>query len=415
MAFKKTSEGRVFFQGSGNGTSANDPRAPVKSAPQGVPAAAQGGPTQLQIVALLRSLNEKLKTTQVERNAMRAELDNYRRAMDGLQGKAGRAERAEQLAQETMKELEETRKLILDIEERQAAVEKENKSNSEKIRIGAGSYRDLAKRLQSSEQKQEEIGRKVEEAAAQQGRIMRQIEKAIEDRTRFMRKIERIEETVIQTRDALNAKAMVLLTDQAIAGAVPADIDEALKMPQEPGVPTAIPDEELVPDPWGNRRSLQAAAIVLLIVAGILAGWAVTEIRRSPSFVESAEFQINEQMPPPAAEPETAAGADAILDKWQVHDDTSAFAGKEETVPAPATRDPDPADDIGIDLTDQEKVQKMLEENPDALAAELNKIEPSSPVETAMAEPEKVSKPETAPAETTQASLPAGETISPTE
>jgi hypothetical protein len=243
MAFKKTTEGRVFFQGSGNGSSANDgrnnpksvaPRQPVDTRPE--PGSAHQGPTQLQILALLRSLNEKLKATQVERNTMRAELENYRHAMDNLQTKANRGERAEQMAKETMKELEETRKLLLDLEERQSGIEKEGKANSEKIRVGAGTYRDLAKRLQTSEQKQEEIVRKVEETGAQQAKIMRQIEKAIEDRTRFMRKIERIEETVVQTRDALNAKAMVLLTGQNVAGSVSADIDDVFRA-QEPGIP----------------------------------------------------------------------------------------------------------------------------------------------------------------------------------
>jgi hypothetical protein len=139
MAFKKTTEGRVFFQGSGNGSSANDgrnnpksaaPRQPVDTRPE--PGSAHQGPTQLQILALLRSLNEKLKATQVERNSMRSELENYRQAMDNLQTKANRGERAEQMAKETMKELEETRKLLLDLEERQSGIEKEGKANSEK-------------------------------------------------------------------------------------------------------------------------------------------------------------------------------------------------------------------------------------------------------------------------------------------
>lgn len=384
MAFKKTTEGRVFFQGSGNGSSANDgrnnaksaaPRQPVDTRPE--PGSAHQGPTQLQILALLRSLNEKLKATQVERNSMRSELENYRQAMDNLQTKASRGERAEQMAKETMKELEETRKLLLDLEERQSGIEREGKANSEKIRVGAGTYRDLAKRLQSSEQKQEEIVRKVEETGAQQAKIMRQIEKAIEDRTRFMRKIERIEETVVQTRDALNAKAMVLLTGQNVAGSVSADIDDVFKA-QEPGIPTAIPDTEYQPGAWSNARGLQAAAILLLVVGGILAGWAVSEIRQ-PGINNTGEFQAAETTPPAAAEENLTEQADAIVDKWRVSEDTSAFSGTEQTEnpPAATVTEPDPSDDIGIDITDQITLQKMLEEDPDALAAELNKLEPS--------------------------------------
>ncbi len=407
MGFKKTTEGRVFFQGSGNGGSANDAPASTRSAREQQPPPGQSAPTQLQILALLRSLNEKLKATQVERNAMRSELDNYRRTMEGLQSRAAQGERAEKLANETMKELEETRKLLLDLEERQSGVEKENKSNSEKIRVGAGSYRDIAKRLQMSEQKQEEIGRKVEETGAQQAKIMRQIEKAIEDRTRFMRKIERIEETVVQTRDALNAKAMVLLTDQNIAGAVPADFEDTFKIPQEPGIPTAIPDEELATGIWTNARGLQAAAIMLLLVGGVLAGWAVSEIRGSPRVTETNELQAIETTPPAATQTQTETAltdqADAIVDKWSVSENTAAFSESTQT----ATTTPDPSDDIGIDLTDEVKLQQMLADDPDALAAELNKIEPSDETAETQAAIEPSAGTETPPATETQiASLP---------
>ncbi|MCE7887345.1 MAG: hypothetical protein DYH13_07575 [Alphaproteobacteria bacterium PRO2] len=418
MAFKKTTEGRVFFQGSGNGSSANDgrtaaktpaPRQSVDTRPE--PGSAHQGPTQLQILALLRSLNEKLKATQVERNTMRAELENYRHAMDSLQTKANRGERAEQMAKETMKELEETRKLLLDLEERQSGIEKEARANSEKIRVGAGSYRDLAKRLQTSEQKQEEIVRKVEEASAQQAKIMRQIEKAIEDRTRFMRKIERIEETVVQTRDALNAKAMVLLTGQNVAGSVSADIDDVFKA-QEPGIPTAIPSTEAAPGTRSNARGLQAAAILLLVVGGILAGWAVSEIRQ-PGISNTQEYQAIETAPPAAEETNLTEQADAIVDKWRVSEDTSAFSGAEQTQnPPAAVAEPDASDDIGIDITDQITLQKMLEENPDALAAELNKLEPSD----IAAEPETApQEPSAAPAagEIKTASLPPAEETAP--
>ncbi len=406
MAFKKTSEGRVFFQGSGsNGNSSNDaPAAPRQSSSQSAakpvpqrpdtrpePGSANTGPTQLQILALLRSLNDKLKATQVERNTIRTELENYRRSVDQLQNKADMGARAEKIAQETLKEMAETRKILLDMEERQVGFEKETKSNAEKIRLGAGSYRDILKRMETSEQKQEEVVRKVEETAAQQAKIMRQIEKAIEDRTRFMRKIERIEETVIQTRDALNAKAMVLLTDQNIAGApgnmYGADLDTDKSTQQEPGIPAAVPEEEIHIDTWTNSRTLQAAAILLLVAGGILAGWAVSEIQR-PALTEAGEFQISEYNAPiapgtTAAEKAAQENVDPIVDKWRVSKDTSAFSeGQAQTAPrvAAAMETPDTANDIGaIDLNDQAAIQKMLEEDPDALAAELNKLESSAP------------------------------------
>lgn len=379
MGFKKTSEGRVFFQGADGNNTAGEARSSAK--PMSGSQQVQVGPTQLQILSLLRSLNDKLKMTQTERAAMRTEIDEYRRSMGLLQDKAHKGERAEKIAQETLKELEETRKLVLDLEERQSGVEKEQKASSERIRTSVGGYRELAKRIETTEQKQDEITRKVEETVAQQARVMRQIEKAIEDRTRFMRKIERIEETVIQTRDALNAKAMVLLTDQNISGSVSTDIDNSLKA-SAPGIPAALPEEKIQAEAWSASRALQAAAILLLVIGAILAGWAVSEMRRAEK-PDSGEFQISDNTEAVAAAPsagenyteqnvstDSSQKIDEIVNKWNVNENTEAFASEKK---------PDPTDDIGtIDLNDQAKLQRMLEENPDALAAELNKIEPSS-------------------------------------
>lgn len=392
MSFKKTSEGRIFFQNSGVDNANDEPLAAAKSSqrPTGrradVPPA-DTGPTQLQILALLRSLNEKLKATQVERNAMRIELDEYRQAIDALQSKPQVPNPADHIAEEVFKELEDTRKLLLDLEERQAGIEREHKSNSEKIRIGVGSYRDLIKRMDAADQKQEDMARLVNETAAQQTKITRQIEKAIEDRTRFMRKIERIEETVIQTRDALNAKAMVLLTDQNIAGAIPADLDTSFPQ-SRPGVPTALPEEKEASPSSINSRAFQATAIILLLIGGIIAGWAVSALQ-SPQASNSGEFQITSDTDVATPAQNTADQAaitaanedvDAIVNKWSVSEDTSAFGpaqDKADEIPAPSAINP--ADDIGtLDLNDTQALEKMLEDNPDALASELNKIEPGS-------------------------------------
>ncbi len=412
MAFKKSTEGRVYFQGAGGRD--EEPR---ENAPPIRPSTdTAGAPAQLQILALLRSLNDKLKATQTERNAMRAELDNYRRAMDALQDKAYKGERAERVAQETLKELAETRKLMLDIEERQAGIEKETKLSSEKLRVGLGGYQNLLKRLETAEQKQDGVVRRLDEATAQQEKIMRQIEKAIEDRTRFIRKIERIEETVIQTRDALSAKAMVLLTDQNMPGGSIADDESPLNLTREPGVPTAIPDDEFTPQGWNVSRSLQAAAILLLVVGGILAGWAVSETQRPQGLIGSGEFRITDESPQqPVQQRDSAPVENAektvgnILSQWNGSGETTSLpeqpADTEQTsteFTAPAINEP--ADDIGtLDLNDTAKIQQMLENDPDALASALNGIEPGS-------ETIETTAPETDAAETKIASLPPRET-----
>jgi TPR repeat protein len=180
---------------------------------------------------------------------------------------------------------------------------------------------------------------------------------------------------------------------------------------RSPAFPTAIPDTELEPGSWSNARGLQAAAILLLVVGGVLAGWAVSEIRQ-PGIDGAQEYQVVETAQPAIEETNLTEQADAIVDKWRVSEDTSAFSGTEQTEnPLAAITEADPSDDIGIDITDQVTLQKMLEEDPDALAAELNKLEPSD----VAAEPETVLQEPAAPAaeEIKTASLPPAEETAP--
>jgi len=106
-----------------------------------------------------------------------------------------------------------------------------------------------------------------------------------------MRKIERIEETVIQTRDSLNAKAMVLLTEQGVAAQetdladglsedLDAQIEEATRLASiqtpkkkaksENDVYAQLPSTE----PWWKNPSVYGATagITAFLLAGLLIG-----------------------------------------------------------------------------------------------------------------------------------------------
>lgn len=431
MGFKRTTEGRVFFQGSGGG--ANDP----------IPAAPN---TQIQILSLLRALNEKLQDTQADRRKMRQDLETYRAMVDNLtnksrqseeaykaleskirQGGGGsdpRAAKAEQLAQELAKELEETRKLMLDLEDKADKADKGvimlNTQIGETRKVNedlAGNYKNLAERLNQTETKQQELGTKLEETFSLHDRLARKIDKAIEDRARFMRKIERIEETVIQTRDALNAKAMVLLTNGGQQGqSETALLDHAASPPlSAPLAPEGAEENssspELVANPggayvsaiagaawWRRRIKLEAVAVGSILIASVLVGWLISEIQK-PSFDPLDQTALLETKPAVSplnsneeglkiADFETPAEQNAAAEQatpepeseWTVKPAQDQFAEditEPETAPVP-TMNPATNDVGAIDLNDQEKLAELLEDNPDALATELNKIEPSN-------------------------------------
>lgn len=447
MGFKRTSEGRVFFQG---GT-AEQGETPLRSAGRnGVEpplANLQSQQTQVQILTLLKALNERLKATQADRARMERELEAYRTVIEGLEERAGRSERAyldlerkiagvatqgpgqtEELLQETLKELQETRRHILDLEDkaeragqgvaaltgRQVALETLQREQAEKAAASASGFAELGRRIRENEEKQESLSARIEETGAQQARLIRKVDKAIEDRIRFMRKIERIEETVIQTRDSLNARAMVLLTDQGAATAVDRDLapdfgPESFQAPRFH--PAHEEDGETVPlARWGKPYRMRALGLSMLVVASLVGGWFIGELQK-PQFPEELAAYI---MPPdetlrdetqgvaepvgiaeaePAAETEASYSGEetgiAALD-WGV--DTKAALsgtneGEEARAPA-ADREIRPLnDDIGtLDLGRPEDVEALLEKTPEEAAALLNTLEPSPPTVAAEAE-----------------------------
>ena len=423
MGFKRTSEGRVFFQGS-DGSANDQPGQPGRlSNGQTTQKAQQAGrpatghmhnqQTQTQIVTLLKTLNERLKLTQAERNKMRHELDAYRDVIEGLESKAERSEKAyldleqkiahsgrnddnisETLAQDALREMEETRKLLLNLEnqvskhqqvgdqilKKQGLLETTQQKHAQKMLEHGSTAATLTKRVKESEARHENLTLKIEATTGEQAKLGRKLDKAMEERARFMRKIERIEETVLQTRDSLNAKAMVLLTDQNVAAQEAGDFDPSIDEHLFAAEARQATDRQAQDTQKSEWNSLKTTGVAALVVVGVLGGWAISEIQK-PNLPQISFVGQNA--------PETTVSVDSAIDTlpgtttseaiaamdWSIQSDTSDFA----TNSASATQT-DVFDDIGtLNLNDQEQVQALLDNNPQALASALNSVEPGDP------------------------------------
>ena len=405
MGFKKTSEGRVYFQGVEESAPQQQDRLKGKK-PE---VSNQSTPhTQMQIVTLLKTLNERLKITQAERNKMAKELEAYRSLIEDLQNKTERSERAylsleqklsksgaaggkhaEIFARDALKELEETRSLLSELDKKAtradrnaSALKKLQLDQAEKMAVSINHTVALTKRLKDTEERQEQIGVRVDDAISQQGRLTRKIDKAIEERTRFMRKLERIEETVLQTRDSLNAKAMVLLTEQGVAAQDNVSLDQ-------PEVLTAETQQKPDVSESEDNRTLHAIGIGLLVLAGLLGGWLMSELNKS-DVQQVTTTQIETQQTANVQQSEI----DMTEMEWSVQQDTSAF---NEAGMAASGFDLAPVntlnDDIGtLDLNNEAQLEALLSENPDAVAAALNEIEPPNPLPENIIAPDPVQK-----------------------
>ncbi len=450
MGFKRTSEGRVFFQGAEGSANDEGPKPHVgqgfkPAAPRPTNGHMHDQQTQMQIVTLLKTLNERLKETQAERNVMRKELDAYRDVIGELENKAERGEkayieleqkldrgsqtksnRAEELASEALREMEETRKLLLEIEgkteyvdseistlktnverhnqvgnqiiKKQNILEKAHQQNTSKISEHSAVAAKLVQRIKTGEERYEDLSDKVEKTGTEQSRIARKLDKAIEERARFMRKIERIEETVIQTRDSLNAKAMVLLTDQDIAGVpalenqseVGAAVAQTLQKETPPSVSASAPATKKKPW-WKAIYSGKTAIIVPLLLTGVIGGAVLGGIKipylpqlEFPDFKATDASHETVAITPQKLSAQSPSSRDVTLNApreiadmdWTITPETS-----------PEQKDINPAspaaafnDDIGaLDLNDEAQVKAALEGDTQKLALALNNIEPTDP------------------------------------
>lgn len=406
MGFKRTTDGRVFFQGADTANDAEDQQPQQQEQAQTALSQA-GGQSQMQILALLKSLNERLKTTQAERNYMRRQLDGYRQIIESLEDKAERNEqsyaklekailtggvkggdsapqmqRTEALMKETLKEMAETRRMIIEIEDKAeradrnaSSLQKMQQDQAQKMARNTASYAQMLKRLNETEDKQQTIAAKLDDAISEQAKLVRKIDKTIEDRARFMRKIERIEETVIQTRDALNAKAMVLLTDQGAGIDEEQTLGEALLQqpaPQKVEQPEIASAATVAAAQAQDKRGLYIKAGViataLLVMAGVV-GWVVADMKTPEATIVAPQ----EMMPSERAE--------APPSQWEIQRDTEAFAPQAVKGSTQLSAEQSAAlgalDDIGtITVEDDRQLMELLDENPEALATALNDIEP---------------------------------------
>ena len=453
MGFKRTPEGRVFFQGS---DSANDEAPPtLKQSRPSNPSPQMRSPltgekTQGQIVTLLKTLNERLKVTQADRDRMMGELEKHRQIIEDLEDKASRSEKLaldleDKLEKQTkiaaatnnkdaIKELEETRRALAEMQRTQNA---HNKAISDRITKSSSGINALHKRIESTEAKQSVIDERIEAALTEQAKIIRKVDKAIEDRARFMRKIERIEETVIQTRDALNAKAMVVLTEQGvnspneaisegISKYLPADLEEQIseaaqkakrvqdiqtpqkKTHEDTGMYAKKKQDKAL---WQNASFYGAltGGLAFLLAIAVISGLALNDWQlpsRNTELSEDMRAQVESYYQTPqtprneTVETQSTQGQAIENLDWSVEgqlDSTQAEQASQDDLQstiddltnemAGTESAENTNDDIGtVDVNDSEQLARIMEDNPQQVASALNEIEPRTPAPEAQEE-----------------------------
>lgn len=341
--------------------------------------------------------------------------------------------RAEEQAK-AAKELAEKHKGLEDqtkgLEDKHKTLEKAQKDQNEKMVNNVAAYVALTKRMGEAETRADTLENKIEDASSEYLKLDRKIDKVIEDRNRILRKVERIEQAVLETRDALNAKAMVLLTDQGVGGIDMPQITDQTLQTDPLALQKRMQEEAMMPW-WRKPVRIQATSLALLMLVILLIGWIMSAANRPE--VISQRPQPTAMAPPtvvldPPKYEETAANEetapimeDEILEQIDFAEQTQT-AAVEEQAPEPDFQkrppeivektDAPPAEpaatetetasahgitihkgvedpaaikkDKPLDINNDAEMLAAMNENPQKVAERLNQIEPGE-VEVAAA------------------------------
>ena len=274
--------------------------------------ARNGAPRDAKVIGLLNQLGERMIRGESKDAAFERTLSRCISLIENLEERAIRAETAEAV-----------------LRARQEKIEDEYSAQYDKI------------------EKAVLLADRIDEAIAQQQRLNRRMEKVTQDKVRMIQKLERIEETVIETQDALRATALVITPPSRQEEPQPALGGFAAWM--------------------SGPMRMQAAGITALVALAILGGWAASRMQLSG--MPQIAFSQEDLEP---AEETALAQATPIEQPAQDYSYTETPAEPE------AVADAETPVETPVEMMDGDQLAAAFDEDPDALAAQLNAIEPAS-------------------------------------
>lgn len=293
-----------------------------------------------EIVSLLNQVAKRLSRNEQERKTL---LQLVRKQNDSLLNLKDKSGKSEQIQMALIK--------------RQEKIEREQKANEGRLDKAAT------------------LADKLEETISQQNRLFRRMEKITTDRARMVRKLERIEEVVMETNDAINAKAMVLLTDKNVAGKT--DLPQMSAKRELESIDVNKPSNENH-SLWRTPQRLQAAIVVVLLLLISFSGWGVRHIDKLMS-APSHTFKTatTKQLHAPVELYSTSTDATVFAERLAV-----PVTSTPQEIPArietPANMETPVRKATPVTYSDEDSLLAKMLKDPNALAKELNRLAPAT-------------------------------------
>ncbi len=279
------------------------------AAPQ-VPAS----PTQqIQIVRLLRDLGDRLRQSEKEREILWKELDTCRKLLTDIEDKTNNTEKA-YLSIEHKLNAQSTDIQSLSEQASAQVIAPQIAEESEEAKEFRKTIEDKISALETTTGS---AVLRIEDAISENGKLARRIEQVTQERAKLIQKMEEMEETLEETQNALKAKALVLLTDQALASKTmlpqaPAwSGNDTLRTQAAPVSPSEALGLESSPW-WKSKKSnhMNKTALASIIVLGLFGGWVISKAGMpSLSILSTEQTSPQAQMPQSQTAPEIDLGA----------------------------------------------------------------------------------------------------------
>ncbi len=296
----------------------------------------RGAPVQqLQIVRLLSELGERLRQSEKEREVLWKEVETCRKQISELGDRNSKTEKTFQTLEGQVGQKEDFIKSLLDKQAELEAALKAQTSELEQRKVDHEKQENrLAEKITSIETATGSAIVRIEDALAENNKLSKRVEQLSQDKARLVRKLEVMEETLTQTQETLKAKALVLLTDQALAARTPLPQqpawtgDDTLKVSRTAedrvsGVaPEAAKSSGLVSNITSSLKSKKekvadmnnAAFFAALVVLGISGGVLLFKSASNVSVPDLSFGSKANKAVPAQAETDQTSGADEQLE-----------------------------------------------------------------------------------------------------
>ncbi len=231
-----------------------------------------------EIIALLRDVTRRLKKSEAERKVLLQEIVEQKKSLTAIEDKTEQGEKAFISIQSKITQRDRVSEELV---ARQDELDQRQKDQEQKLTKTETEQGNLKKKIENTDKKISGTVENLEKVAVENAKLSRRLEKIGQEKLRLGRKIEKMEDALADTKMALQSKALVLLTDQAVAARSALPHLKAQGLSASSKVFLGHSQEPANEDqPWWQKAmKMQAVSMTALVLLGLSGGWFISRLQ----------------------------------------------------------------------------------------------------------------------------------------